>query len=110
MQQISFNPLDRGNLNQIQQRYNIENQRKCFNPLDRGNLNQIIDGEDEQVVAASEFQSPRSGKFESNLQAGKSAIPYATLFLFQSPRSGKFESNEVIELLPRAMYSDVSIP
>ena len=37
-----FNPLDRGNLNQMQ--YKVAKDRPIhegFNPLDRGNLNQI---------------------------------------------------------------------
>ena len=43
MLQISFNPLDRGNLNQIPlptptRRLQM---KTGFNPLDRGNLNQI---------------------------------------------------------------------
>ena len=38
-----------------------------FNPLDRGNLNQISKGEPLiRLIKASGFQSPRSGKFESN--------------------------------------------
>ena len=43
MLQISFNPLDRGNLNQMHnpETYNYESDYQCFNPLDRGNLNQI---------------------------------------------------------------------
>ena len=38
-----FNPLDRGNLNQIEnvREYAEERAEECFNPLDRGNLNQI---------------------------------------------------------------------
>ena len=36
------------------------------------------------------FQSPRSGKFESNNML---EIILGFIFLFQSPRSGKFESN-----------------
>ena len=40
------------------------------------------------------FQSPRSGKFESN----KSVLEYPKLIddRFQSPRSGKFESNAMV--------------
>ena len=40
---ISFNPLDRGNLNQITsvQATAISTSPSSFNPLDRGNLNQI---------------------------------------------------------------------
>ena len=63
-----FNPLDRGNLNQIQTQ--IEQWETLiwivsFNPLDRGNLNQIIFL---FIVPTMSFwfQSPRSGKFESN--------------------------------------------
>ena len=40
-----------------------------FNPLDRGNLNQIDMGIKYRVVAYTQFQSPRSGKFESNSEA-----------------------------------------
>ena len=38
------------------------------------------------------FQSPRSGKFESNLVAVQPDLTLSTVS-FQSPRSGKFESN-----------------
>ena len=38
------------------------------------------------------FQSPRSGRFESNNVDIKHKIPEVK-GLFQSPRSGKFESN-----------------
>ena len=40
----SFNPLDRGNLNQIRHGISLTEMNelvKGFNPLDRGNLNQI---------------------------------------------------------------------
>ena len=37
-----------------------------FNPLDRGNLNQILDYRVSHSVPSEMFQSPRSGKFESN--------------------------------------------
>ena len=37
------------------------------------------------------FQSPRSGKFESNAMKARHAAGVAEMF--QSPRSGKFESN-----------------
>ena len=60
-----FNPLDRGNLNQIIYSKQIEIFISRFNPLDRGNLNQISSGlTSNQVIDM--FQSPRSGKFESN--------------------------------------------
>ena len=40
------------------------------------------------------FQSPRSGKFESNAhEEGGNEYRWVT---FQSPRSGKFESNMVL--------------
>ena len=39
----------------------------CFNPLDRGNLNQIKPNLIPKGVIHGMFQSPRSGKFESNL-------------------------------------------
>ena len=42
--------------------------RPCgFNPLDRGNLNQIMPALVRELKEAGiKFQSPRSGKFESN--------------------------------------------
>ena len=44
----------------------------------------------DDLQTVKEFQSPKSGKFESN---GKFySIPEAAL-VFQSPKSGKFESN-----------------
>ena len=66
----------------------------CFNPLDRGNLNQIIAPLQAQSKAAlnKKFQSPRSGKFESNKFEANVAEMQAR-HAFQSPRSGKFESN-----------------
>ena len=54
------------------------------------------------------FQSPRSGKIESNF-----SLVYrskALLLAFQSPRSGKIESNEGLELLSGKTLHDVSIP
>ena len=64
-----FNPLDRGNLNQIAIcAFNKEKSYPAsFNPLDRGNLNQIIlGGRNNAHNYEIKFQSPRSGKFESN--------------------------------------------
>ena len=54
------------------------------------------------------FQSPRSGKFESNVKI----IELLVLILrsFQSPRSGKFESNLPLMILPKRSLKDVSIP
>ena len=65
-----------------------------FNPLDRGNLNQIY-GRDELFISVSKqqtFQSPRSGKFESN-RTKQITKKVNGEEVFQSPRSGKFESN-----------------
>ena len=39
---------------------------KSFNPLDRGNLNQILKEMWRWICGIYKFQSPRSGKFESN--------------------------------------------
>ena len=39
------------------------------------------------------FQSPRSGKFESNQQC-RSSMVVINSTMFQSPKSGKFESNQ----------------
>ena len=69
-----------------------------FNPLDRGNLNQILGRSAEQGGLDAWFQSPRSGKFESNAPALNKAIADIH-WMFQSPRSGKFESNTLF--LPR---------
>ena len=49
-----------------------------------------VNGEDIIVL----FQSPRSGKFESN-RASYSTPNLPSSFAFQSPRSGKFESNYI---------------
>ena len=38
------------------------------------------------------FQSPRSGRFESNEDEEEVALTYCKV-MFQSPRSGRFESN-----------------
>ena len=45
------------------------------------------------MALAKEFQSPRAGKFESNLNQMK-GVTMAIIKKFQSPRSGKFESND----------------
>ena len=65
--QSRFNPLDRGNSNQIRAMRAGEmegDQYRCFNPLDRGNSNQIFyEGRILAKVSILPFQSPRSGKF-----------------------------------------------
>ncbi len=66
-----FNPLDRGNLYQICPQKNIWNQKsleKGFNPLDRGNLYQIKIYKEHSMENAGLFQSPRSGKFVSDIR------------------------------------------
>ena len=40
---LRFNPLDRGNSNQILQQVQLPRVEFCFNPLDRGNSNQIYE-------------------------------------------------------------------
>ena len=67
-----------------------------FNPLNRGNLNQIVSNNTQETLVANLFQSPRSGKFESNLSLIKRCASYKYL-PFQSPRSGKFESNHAVK-------------
>ena len=65
----SFNPLDRGNLNQMRKlgiMLSVTSGTQCFNPLDRGNLNQMQNTEPCGHGMLLRFQSPRSGKFESN--------------------------------------------
>ena len=52
------------------------------------------------------FQSPKSGKFESNISNEEAK---AKLEEFQSPRSGKFESNDEQATFVFG-YWDVSIP
>ena len=47
------------------------------------------------------FQSPKSGKFESNLVI--KAVAYTVLLTFQSPKSGKFESNSLKNALRLTM-------
>ena len=68
----------------------------CFNPLDRGNLNQIKPNLIPKGVIHGMFQSPRSGKFESNIRKSNQASQ-KEVGVFQSPRSGKFESNIYLE-------------
>ena len=49
------------------------------------------------------FQSPRSGKFESNKQDTSAFQMINLMILFQSPRSGKFESNSLKNALRLTM-------
>ena len=56
------------------------------------------------------FQSPRSGKFESNAKAGHYAQCHFWDSVFQSPRSGKFESNAKHRALWARDVIKVSIP
>ena len=44
-----------------------------------------------ETQIGGEFQSPKSGKFESNTK--KETNVFVCVASFQSPRSGKFESN-----------------
>ena len=62
----------------------------CFNPLDRGNLYQIQGFEPviSKVKDSLKFQSPRSGKFVSNDFDWD--MECKGVYQFQSPRSGKF--------------------
>ena len=53
------------------------------------------------------FQSPKSGKFESNMKKVYKDLSVYTAF--QSPKSGKFESNEQL-LVDGYSRDDVSIP
>ena len=54
------------------------------------------------------FQSPKSGKFESNrIYLGWKLMDIVG---FQSPRSGKFESNEAGQDVPTNTVEGVSIP
>ena len=55
------------------------------------------------------FQSPRSGKFESNL-IDSYADSKDWNGSFQSPRSGKFESNSMLYDQDLTLLEDVSIP
>ena len=73
-QLLGFNPLERGNSNQIE--YDGSEWwvlRTCFNPLERGNSNQIIESI-QQIIPTFVFQSPRTGKFESNMTAGEGNV------------------------------------
>ena len=66
---ICFNPLDRGNLYQMKNigLIGMSQWSGCFNPLDRGNLYQIVKVSNE-FLDNLRFQSPRSGKFVSDLE------------------------------------------
>ena len=65
-----FNPLNRGNLNQIVFKDHLkaaEISESGFNPLNRRNLNQIRWRRiRSSLYGPNMFQSPKSGKFESN--------------------------------------------
>ena len=63
-----------------------------FNPLDRGNLYLIPPEPEEEEEDSEAFQSPRSGKFVSN-DLRTDEIIQEMVVRFQSPRSGKFVSN-----------------
>ena len=73
---------------------------KSFNPLDRGNLNQIVKHFRTEYFGRDLFQSPRSGKFESNFEYESND---EINDVFQSPRSGKFESNSLKNTLRLTM-------
>ena len=112
-----FNPLDRGNLYQITEKYELvkaddtkqfqsprsgkfvsDSQTRMtimieeprFNPLDRGNLYQILQKIVETQPVPKMFQSPRSGKFVSDKFL---RLTLTKICKFQSPRSGKFVSD-----------------
>ena len=56
---------------------------------------------DDVLNGVISFQSPRSGKFESNVLSSEHST--LSLTMFQSPRSGKFESN-ALELWESGSY------
>ena len=93
----SFNPLERGNSNQIRRTCWPKRRPafKSFNPLERGNSNQMRRAQPcyPNLGVDPGFQSPRTGKFESNLVGGKYWCFAPVYWGFQSPRTGKFESN-----------------
>ena len=62
------------------------------------------------VLTMRLFQSPRSGKFVSNLN--RNNVEYAPHEeMFQSPRSGKFVSNDkLIDITEEDFSKHVSIP
>ena len=62
----------------------------CFNPLDRGNLYQMLTEDIVRKIVAK-FQYPRSGNLYQINMDGK--VFDASMTKFQSPRSGKFVSN-----------------
>ncbi len=74
-----FNPLDRGNLYQMNHLASAEARglnleligRFCFNPLDRGNLYQIKPKFHHKIFLIVKFQSPRLGKFVSDVEVEK---------------------------------------
>ena len=80
----------------------------CFNPLDRGNLYLIGSDTRWDFYTLVAFQSPRSGKFVSDLNKGSKM---RTNVSFQSLRSGKFVSDNIIcDSDGTIEYSAVSIP
>ena len=63
---------------------------------------------DDVLNGVISFQSPRSGKFESNVLSSEHST--LSLTMFQSPRSGKFESNELTSSQIIKIFDGVSIP
>ena len=57
----------------------------------------MMDWQDANHYVVNLFQSPRTGKFESNLTL--LTVSFLCFVMFQSPRTGKFESN-VVSLSP----------
>ena len=85
---------------------------KGFNPLDRGNIyiGSFYITRD-AAFGQIEFQSPRSGKFVSDMSTLTEDIVKRIVAKFQSPRSGKFVSNTATRLCSTAMGRFiVSIP
>ena len=58
-----------------------------------GKFESNVEGDKSNFLNTVEFQSPRSGKFESNLIVLNYQKAQKASLTFQSPRSGKFESN-----------------
>ena len=108
----SFNPLDRGNLNQIAFDEEKHHEIFRFNPLDRGNLNQIRLNKSKINYKEISFNPLDRGNLNQILTLQRNIYANTGGPLFQSPRSGKFESNDdrYPYLYAEGLYQNVSIP
>ena len=103
---FGFNPLDRGNLYQMQKTIETQPVPKMFQSPRSGKFVSDMQSTEFFLNGYIEFQSPRSGKFVSDSDEDREG---EAIGLFQSPRSGKFVSD--FDISQRSNFrTSVSIP